>query len=146
MEPSDKSRDPETKQSKSIRHQCYFSPIQCLLALPEDKMRTIVKTHNGPSMESRTFAPVVRSSYRAINPKFRQHDDFLERFGNGLTFLSSWINFDFCWWTFFLTFNWNEGHLWIQLKSQKNYLGIHIICLLMTGKLYGRIIHEEIAG
>ena len=145
MESTDKPRDIGSKQAKSIRHQCYFSPIQCLLTLPEDKMRTIVKTHNGVGVESRTVGPIVRSSSRVINPKFRQHDDLLGRFGNGLTFLSFWINYDFCWRNFKM-FNHNEGHLWILLESQKDYLGIHIICQLMTGKLYGRIIHEEIAG
>ncbi|KAE9556365.1 hypothetical protein FO519_000405 [Halicephalobus sp. NKZ332] len=73
-----------SKQTKSIRHQCYFSPIQCLLTLPEDKMRTIVKTHNGVNVESRTVGPIVKSASRPSNSRLRQHEDLRGRFGNGL--------------------------------------------------------------
>uniref|UniRef100_A0AC34QT20 Uncharacterized protein n=2 Tax=Panagrolaimus sp. JU765 TaxID=591449 RepID=A0AC34QT20_9BILA len=71
----------QKSQVKSIRHQCYFSPIQCLLTLPEDKMRTIVKTHNGVGMEARTIGPIYKTTSK-ITGRLRQHEDRRGMIGN----------------------------------------------------------------
>ena len=81
----------DREQTKSIRHPCYFSPIQCLLTIPEDQMRTFVKTHNGvQNIEGRHISLPQRNR---VMSRLKQHDDRHNLFGTGLFRLSPYEKF-----------------------------------------------------
>uniref|UniRef100_A0A914Z9X5 Uncharacterized protein n=1 Tax=Panagrolaimus superbus TaxID=310955 RepID=A0A914Z9X5_9BILA len=73
------------QQTKSIRHPCYFSPIQCLLTIPEDQMRTFVKTHNNV-IDTRFMSSLPQRN--KVMSRVKQHDDRHNLFGAGLFRLS----------------------------------------------------------
>jgi hypothetical protein len=75
------------QQTKSICHPCYFSPIQCLLTIPEDQMRTFVKTHNNVQNIDTRFMSSLPQRNRVMS-RVKQHDDRHNLFGAGLFRLS----------------------------------------------------------
>uniref|UniRef100_A0AC34GAI9 Uncharacterized protein n=1 Tax=Panagrolaimus sp. ES5 TaxID=591445 RepID=A0AC34GAI9_9BILA len=76
------------QQTKSIRHPCYFSPIQCLLTIPEDQMRTFVKTHNNVQKNVDTRFMSSLPQRNKVMSRVKQHDDRHNLFGAGLFRLS----------------------------------------------------------